>query len=62
MNITEHDTNIIIGALYTAIDKYKTCAKDVSATDLPEPQRGRLVESFNQQVSAAAAVLEKLEG
>ena len=60
--LTESDQSVIVNALYTAAEKYRDCAKEISKSDLPTAAKDRLVSTFNKQADDVADVLAKLEG
>jgi hypothetical protein len=58
---TSNERRVIVGALYTAIEKYRDCAKEIGGSDMSEVARDRLVATFKKQADECSELLEKLD-
>lgn len=64
INLDEHQQ--LLNALYTAVEKYRDCAKEMrdqkrpGSFELPQAYQ-RLAEQFDRQVEQVTALIAKLE-
>jgi hypothetical protein len=59
--ITDNQHRTIINALYAATEKYRECAREIGASDLPQAPRDSLVAQFKKQSDECAELLQVLE-
>lgn len=57
-NLSTAERQVIVNALYTAIERYRECAKEVAKS----PAHERLAAQFKKQSDECSELLEKLEG
>lgn len=55
--LSDNERSVVVNALYTAVEKYRECAKEVAK----EPGHERLVAQFKKQSDECAELIERLE-
>lgn len=55
--LSDEGRHTLAGALYTAIERYRECAKAMAES----PGHARLAEAFEKQIADCQALLEEVE-
>lgn len=61
MKLTPQQQVVVEGALHTAAERYRECAKAIGESTMAKPARDRLVEQFIKHADDCGKVLEVLD-